>query len=109
VIEGQGFRFEPDALFAFADAGTGLVAALYEARRRLGDAGGLPGDIFGEVGGSSGFVAAFGERMDGLGTAVGTIGDGVGGLAAAVRDYAGGKLRQEDDAATDLRRAGEPV
>jgi hypothetical protein len=109
VIEGQGFRFDPDELYAFAAAGTRLVGTVDQARGELGAAGELPAGVFGEVGASSGFVAAFGERVAGLDGVLDAIGRGVDGLSAAVRQFGGGTLRLDDDAATDLRRAGEPV
>jgi glutamate synthase domain-containing protein 3 len=109
VIEGQGFRFESDALYAFADAGTALVDIVDEIRTGLGSAGELPAGIFGEVGQSSGFVAAYGERVRALGTAVDSVGRGVDGLSTAVRTYVDAKLQQEDDTAVDLRQVGERV
>jgi glutamate synthase domain-containing protein 3 len=109
VIEGQGFRFEPDALRAFADAGATLAGTVGEARAGLQNAGELPAGILGEVGESSGFVAAYGERMRVLGGTVDGIGAGMDGVAAAVRGYVEAALRHDSDAAAHLRRAGEPV
>jgi glutamate synthase domain-containing protein 3 len=109
VIEGQGFQFESDTLCAFADAGTALVDDVDQVRTGLSSAGELPAGIFGEVGQSSGFVAAYGERVRALGTAVDSIGRGVDGLSTAVRGYVDAKLQQEHDTAADLRRTGERV
>lgn len=109
MIEGQGFRFEPDALLAFGDAGAALAGTVDEARAGLQNAGELPAGIFGEVGETSGFVAAYGERMRALGSTVDGIGRGLDGLGTVVRGYVEAKLQHDSDAAARLRRAGEPV
>lgn len=107
MIEGQGFRFESDALYAYADAANGLAASVARARGELSGAGELPAGVFGEVG--QGFVGAYGERARALDAAIGGIGRGAQGLADAVRGYADAKMRAEDDTAAQIRRAGEPV
>ncbi len=109
MVEGQGFSFDIDALYAYADAAAGLSATVSSARTGLGSAGALPAGIFGEVGESSGFVAAFTERTTAMGTSLDGIGTGIDGLGGAVRSYVEIKLGQEDDTVADLRRAEETV
>jgi len=109
VVEGQGFGFDIDALYAYADAAAGLSATVTSARTGLVSAGALPGGIFGEVGESSGFVAAFTERTTAMSASLEGVSAGIDGLGAAVRAYVDTKVRQEDDTVTDLRRAEEPV
>ena len=105
MIEGQGFRFEPDALMTFADSTSQLSGMVTEARNGLDAGAELPAGIFGEVGESSGFVAAFAERTRGMLTTVDSVGRGVDGLAAAVRTYCTEKMRLDEDTARDLQRA----
>jgi hypothetical protein len=105
VIEGQGFRFEPDVLMTFADSTSRLTGMVTEARNGLSAGVELPAGVFGEVGGSSGFVAAYAERTRGMLEAVEGVGRGIDGLATAVRTYCTEKMRQDDDTARDLQRA----
>lgn len=105
MIDGQGFRFEPEALITFADSTSRMTGMVTEARNGL-DAGlDLPAGAFGEVGESSGFMAAFARCTRGMLATVDAVGQGIDGLAAAVRTYCGERLRQDEDTALDLRRA----
>lgn len=105
MSEAQGFEFEPSELMAFAESTSRLAGMATEAGDGLSSAGQLPGDIFGEVGGSSGFMAAYGERSTSLLRGLESVRAGVDGLAAAVRDYCTTKLSQDDDRAADIRQA----
>lgn len=109
VVEGQGFSFDIDALYAYAGAAIGLASEVTGAGSALASAGALPADVFGEVGGSSGFVAAFTERAGTLGTSLDGIRAGIEGLGTAVRGYVDTKVTQEDDTVVGLRRAEETV
>jgi hypothetical protein len=105
MVEGQGFRFEPEALLTFADSTSRMTGMVTEARRGL-DAGLLlPAGVFGEVGDSSGFAAAFAECTRGMLATVDAVGQGIDGLAAAVRTYCDERMRQDEDTALDLQRA----
>ncbi|HEY0637147.1 MAG TPA: hypothetical protein VGD67_05835 [Pseudonocardiaceae bacterium] len=109
MVEHQGFGFEVDALYTYAEAGHGLVASVTAARSGLDGAGPLPSGVFGEVGETSGFVAAYAERAASFGATMDAIGRGLEGLSIAVRGYVDSKVQQEDVTATDLRRSEEPV
>jgi hypothetical protein len=105
MAEGQGFRFEPEALIAFADSTSRMTGMVTEVRGGL-DAGlDLPAGVFGEVGDSSGFTAAFAECTRGMLATVDAVGQGIEGLAAAVRTYCTERTRQDEDTALDLQRA----
>jgi hypothetical protein len=106
MIEGQGFRFEPEALVTFADSTSRMTSMVTEARGGL-DAGlDLPAGVFGEVGDSSGFAAAFAECTRGMLATVDAVGQGIDGLATAVRTYCDERARQDEDTALDLQRTG---
>lgn len=105
MIEGQGFRFEPDALMTFADSTSRLTGTVTETRNGLSAGVELPAGVFGEVGDSSGFVAAYAERTRGMLETVDAAGRGIDGLATAVRTYCTEKMRQDEDTARDLQRA----
>jgi hypothetical protein len=105
VVEGQGFRFEPDALMTFADQTSGMTSMVTQARNGLSSGLELPARLFGEVGESSGFVAAFAERTRSTLAAVDAVGAGIEGLATAVRNYCNEKMALDEDAALGLQRA----
>jgi hypothetical protein len=105
MADGQGFRFDVDALYAYADGTAELAESVAMARSALAGAGQLPAGMFGEVGGSSGFLAAFAERAAAFDTALTGIGTGLDGLATSVRTYVDTAQRQDDDTAVDLNRA----
>jgi hypothetical protein len=109
VVDGQGFSVDIDALYAYAGAGAGLASEVTEVRTALDGAGALPGGVFGEVGESSGFVAAVADTTTVLGSTLDGLGRGIDGLGTAVRGYVDTVVRQEDDTVSDLRRAEEPV
>lgn len=109
AAQGQGFTVDTETLYAYADATTELIDAVAQARSGLGAGGELPAGIFGEVGESSGFVAAYRERAAALGAALDGIGTGLTGLASSVRGYVDDAVLRDSDTAVDLRRAGEPV
>lgn len=106
MTEGQGYRFEPEALLAFAESTSRLTAQVTEARTGLDAGRELPGAVYGEVGASSGFVAAFGDYTRRLLVDLDAVGRGIGGLAGAVRRYGEDRQRLDEDAASELRRAG---
>lgn len=107
--QGEGFRFEPEALYGYCDASTGLVSMVSDAHSGLTSMGALPAGMFGEVGQSSGFVAAFTERAVAIATHAQAAGAGMEQLAGAVRGYVDAKMRDEDDHARDIATAGEPA
>jgi hypothetical protein len=105
VIEGQGYRFEPEALMTFADSTSRMVGMVTEARNGLNSGLELPAGVFGEVGDSSGFTAAFAERSRAMLGAVDAAGRGIDGLATAVRTYCTEKQQLDEDTALQLQRA----
>lgn len=105
MVEGQGYRFDPAALVTFAESTSRLTGLATEARNGLRGGRDLPAGVFGEVGDSSGFLAAFTECTQGLLTGVEAVGHGLDGLATAVRAYCEDKLTVDEDAASGLRRA----
>jgi len=105
MVEGHGFRFDPEALVTFADSTSRMTGMIAEARGGL-DAGlDLPAGVFGEVGDSSGFAVAFAECTHGMLARVDAVGQGIDGLAAAVRTYCNERTRQDEDTALGLQRA----
>ena len=105
MIEGQGFRFDPAALVAFAESTSRMVGLVTEARSGLDAGRDLTAGVFGEVGETSGFLAAFAERSTRMLAAVDSVGRGIDGLAAAVRAYCDQKQGLDEEAALGLRRA----
>lgn len=109
MVEGQGFSFDVDALYAYAGTAAGLASEVAGVRAGLDAAGPLPAGVFGEVGEASGFVAAFAERTGALGTSLEGIRGGVDGIGTAVRGYVEAKLALDDDTVAELRRTEEAV
>lgn len=105
MVEGQGLRYEPEVLLAFADSTSRLTALATEARTGLRTGLDLPAGVFGEVGGTSGFVAAFADCTERLLAGVDAAAGAIDGLATVVRDYCREGTLLDEQATRELRRA----